>query len=159
MARGYSTIRVAIWMTFTIGCQFGLARIEIVLALNCALSVLENITTMGSPKMDFQTFPIFMITRVVVISSPMPTANLMASQRAGHGLKPTLYGALGITCAKMIFYALPATVIASLAIAFYTAFQIIKWMGLAYLIYLGCFAILPQFLKVGRANSMQFSIM
>lgn len=87
--------------------------------------------------MDLQTFLIFTLTTAVVIFSPGPTAILMASQGAGNGLKRTLYGVFGITCATMIYFAMSATGIASLIVASHTLFQIIKWAGVAYLIYLG----------------------
>ncbi len=94
--------------------------------------------------MDFQTFLIFGLTTAVVIFSPGPTAILMASQGAGNGLKRTLYGVFGITCATMIYFAMSATGVASLIVASHTLFQIIKWAGVGYLIYLGCTAIFSK---------------
>lgn len=96
------------------------------------------------PKMDVQTYIIYTLTTAVVIFSPGPTAILMASQGATNGLKPTLFGVFGITCATMIYYALSATGIASLIVASYTLFQIIKWVGVAYLLYLGFTAIFSK---------------
>jgi len=94
--------------------------------------------------MAFQTYLIYMLTTAVVIFSPGPTAILMASQGASNGLKRTLFGVAGITCATMIYYAMSATGIASLIVASYTLFQIIKWAGVAYLLYLGCSAIFSK---------------
>ncbi len=94
--------------------------------------------------MDFQTFLIFTLTTAVVIFSPGPTAILIASQGAGNGLKRTLFGVFGITCATMIYFAMSATGIASLIVASHTLFQIIKWAGVAYLIYLGFSAIFSK---------------
>ena len=68
----------------------------------------------------------------------------MASQGAGNGLKRTLFGVFGITCATMIYFAMSATGIASLIVASHTLFLIIKWAGVAYLIYLGCSAIFSK---------------
>lgn len=94
--------------------------------------------------MDLQTFLIFAVTTAVVIFSPGPTAILMASQGAGNGLRRTLFGLFGITCATMIYFILSATGIASLIVASHTLFQIIKWVGVAYLVYLGCSAIFSK---------------
>ena len=94
--------------------------------------------------MDFQAFLIFALTTAVVIFSPGPTAILMASQGAGNGLKRTLFGVFGITCATVIYFAMSATGIASLIVASHTLFQIIKWAGVVYLIYLGCSAIFSK---------------
>ncbi len=94
--------------------------------------------------MAFQTFLIFALTTGVVIFSPGPTAILMASQGAGSGLKRTLFGVFGITCATMLYFVMSATGIASLIVASHTFFQVIKWAGVAYLIYLGCSAIFSK---------------
>ncbi|HGG65590.1 MAG TPA: LysE family translocator [Rhodobacteraceae bacterium] len=94
--------------------------------------------------MDIQTYLIYTLTTAIVIFSPGPTAILMASQGASNGLKPTLFGVFGITCATMIYYAMSATGIASLIVASYTLFQIIKWVGVAYLLYLGSSAIFSK---------------
>ena len=94
--------------------------------------------------MAFQTFLIFALTTAIVIFSPGPTAILIASQGAGNGLKRTLFGVFGITCATMIYFALSATGIASLIVASHTLFQVIKWAGVAYLVYLGCSAIFSK---------------
>ncbi|MBL1242523.1 MAG: LysE family translocator [OCS116 cluster bacterium] len=76
--------------------------------------------------------------------SPGPTAILVASQGVGNGLKRSLFGVFGITCATMIYFAMSSTGIASLIVASHTLFQIIKWAGVAYLIYLGCSAIFSK---------------
>lgn len=94
--------------------------------------------------MDIQTFLIFATTTAVLIISPGPSAILMASQGAGNGLRRTMFGVFGITCATVIYFALSATGIASLIVASHTLFQIIKWAGVAYLIYLGCTAIFSK---------------
>ncbi|MFK7791604.1 MAG: LysE family translocator [Devosiaceae bacterium] len=94
--------------------------------------------------MELQTFLIFAITTAVVIFSPGPSAILMESQGAGNGLRRTAFGLLGITCATLIYFILSATGIASLIVASHTLFQIIKWVGVAYLIYLGCSAIFSK---------------
>lgn len=94
--------------------------------------------------MGFQTFLFFALTTAVVIFSPGPTAILMASQGAGNGLKRTLFGVFGITCATMVYFAMSATGIASLIVASHTLFQVIKWAGVAYLVYLGCSAIFSK---------------
>ena len=94
--------------------------------------------------MELQTFLIFAMTTAVVVFSPGPTAVLIAAQGAGNGWRRSLFGMWGITCATMIYFVLSATGIASLIVASHTLFQIIKWAGVVYLIYLGCSAIFSK---------------
>lgn len=91
--------------------------------------------------MELQTLLIFTLTTAVVIFSPGPTAILIASQGAGNGFKQALFVLLGVTSATAIYFVLSATGVASLIVASHTLFQIIKWGGVAYLVYLGCTAI------------------
>lgn len=98
----------------------------------------------GHMNMELHTFLIFAATTAVIIFSPGPTAILMASQGAGNGLKRTLFGLFGITSATLIYFILSATGIASLIVASHTLFQIIKWIGVIYLVYLGCSAIFSR---------------
>ena len=86
----------------------------------------------------------------------------MASQGAGNGLKRTLFGVFGITCATMVYFVLSATGIASLIVASYGLFLVIKWAGVAYLIYLGCSAIFSKsgglVVKAGTLTRKQTSL-
>ncbi len=94
--------------------------------------------------MELQTFLIFTLTTAIVISSPGPTAILIASQGAGNGFKQTLFVLLGIASATAIYFVLSATGVASLIVASHTLFQFIKWGGVVYLVYLGCSATLSR---------------
>ncbi len=94
--------------------------------------------------MEFNIFLIFAMTTAVVNLSPGPTSILMASQGAGNGLKRTLFALFGVCCATAIYFGLSATGIASLIVASNLLFQIIKWIGIAYLFYLGFTALFSK---------------
>lgn len=94
--------------------------------------------------MDFQIFILFAITTFVVVFSPGPAAITAASQGAANGVWRSIFGVLGIASANAVYFALSATGIASLIIASHTMFSIIKWVGVAYLIYLGGSALFSQ---------------
>lgn len=94
--------------------------------------------------MEFQIYLVFAATSAVVILSPGPSAILVASQGAGGGWKRAIIGIIGIICATSIYFLLSATGIASLIAASNLLFSIIKWAGVAYLIYLGSAAILSK---------------
>ncbi len=91
--------------------------------------------------MEIQVFTIFAITTFVVVFSPGPAAITAASQGASNGVGRAFFGVAGIALANAVYFALSATGIASLIIASHTLFAVIKWVGVAYLIYLGVSAI------------------
>lgn len=94
--------------------------------------------------MDLNVFLVFVMTTIVVVFSPGPTAVLIASQGASNGLQRTLAGVLGVTFATAIYFAMSATGIASLIVASHTLFLVIKWAGVAFLVYLGLTAVLSK---------------
>lgn len=87
--------------------------------------------------MESHLFLIFAITTAIVISSPGPSAILVVSQGASHGWARAIFGILGIAVGGMIYFALSATGVASLILASTLVFSGIKWVGVAFLLYLG----------------------
>lgn len=94
--------------------------------------------------MELQTYLIFLATTFVVVLSPGAAAIAIASQGAGNGFRRALFGVTGIATANAIYFVLSATGIAALLIASSLIFSVIKWVGVAYLIYLGCMAIFSK---------------
>ncbi|MFY0597766.1 MAG: LysE family translocator [Cognatishimia sp.] len=91
--------------------------------------------------MALETFLIFALTTAVVVFTPGAAAIAVATQGATNGGKRALAGVAGIAGANVIYFVLSATGIASLIIASNLLFQIIKWAGVAYLVWLGLSAI------------------
>jgi len=94
--------------------------------------------------MEWATFILFAMTTTVVVFSPGPAAITIAAQGSANGVKYALFGVLGVACANVVYFVMSATGIASLIIASNMIFTIIKWIGVAYLVYLGLSAILSQ---------------
>lgn len=94
--------------------------------------------------MELEAYLIFATTTAVVILSPGASAILVASQGASNGWRPTLFSIFGIMLATAIYFLLSATGLASLVLASNFLFQVIKWVGVAYLIYLGVMAIFSK---------------
>jgi threonine/homoserine/homoserine lactone efflux protein len=65
-------------------------------------------------------------------------------------------GIIGIALANVVYFSLSATGIAALIIASHQAFNLIKWVGIIYLVYLGAGAILGKAggLKIEQGISM-----
>lgn len=91
--------------------------------------------------MALDVFLIFALTTAVVVFTPGAAAIAVASQGAANGGKKAMAGVAGIAGANVIYFVLSATGIASLIIASNLLFQIIKWTGVAYLVWLGISAI------------------
>ncbi|TMM46453.1 LysE family translocator [Colwellia ponticola] len=91
-----------------------------------------------------ETLILFLITTLVVFLSPGPAAIAVTAEAASNGFKKSTFVILGIATANVVFFILSATGIVTLILASYTLFSIIKWIGVAYLLYLGLSAIFGQ---------------
>jgi len=94
--------------------------------------------------MDIELYLFFLVTTVMLILVPGPAAITVATQGASHNAKITFLSILGVASADVLFFILSATGIASLIIASNLVFSIIKWFGVAYLIFLGVSAIFSK---------------
>ena len=106
--------------------------------------------------MELSVFWLFLGATLAVVCSPGPAAICVASQGAGNGLWKAWSGIAGVAFANVVYFALSATGIAALIIASHQVFNLIKWVGVIYLIYLGAGAILGTAvgLKITRGASM-----
>lgn len=94
--------------------------------------------------MDLGLYSIFLVTTVMLILVPGPAAITVAAQGATHSPQKVFLCVLGVASADAIFFALSATGIASLIVASNHLFSIIKWLGVAYLLYLGITALFSK---------------
>lgn len=94
--------------------------------------------------MELGIYLVFAFTTTVVIFVPGPAAIAIAAQGAGNGHKRATFGVFGVAAANAVYFILSATGIASLLIASSFIFGVIKWVGVAYLVYLGLSAIFSK---------------
>lgn len=87
------------------------------------------------------TLLLFIVTTFVVVLSPGPAAIAVTAEAASNGFKRSALIIAGVATANVVFFGLSATGIAALIIASNTLFTFIKWIGVAYLLYLGLTAI------------------
>ncbi|GAA0396283.1 LysE family translocator [Cocleimonas flava] len=113
----------------------------------------------------FDTLLLFFLTTFVVVLSPGPAAIAVTAEAASNGFKRSLFVILGIAAANIVYFVLSATGIAALIVASSTLFSVIKWIGVAYLLYLGLSALLsrsgplsikPEEKQVGRHHRVFF---
>lgn len=94
--------------------------------------------------MELGIYLVFMFTTAIVILTPGPAAIAIAAQGAGNGHRRATFGVFGVAAANAVYFILSATGIASLLIASSFVFGMIKWVGVAYLVYLGLSAIFSK---------------
>lgn len=105
--------------------------------------------------MNVELYIFFLVTTVMLILVPGPAAITVATQGASHHTKITFITILGVATADALFFILSATGIASLIVASSFVFSIIKWFGVAYLLFLGASAIFSKAgaIKIAAKNT------
>lgn len=79
----------------------------------------------------------FAATELVLCFVPGPAVLLVVSQAIRRGFRPSLRGAFGILAGNALYFTLSALGLGALLLASKTVFEVIKWLGAAYLVLLG----------------------
>jgi homoserine/homoserine lactone efflux protein len=87
--------------------------------------------------MTFKTWLVFLAMETALSLSPGPAVFYTVSQGVRGALRRTLPAAAGILTANLIYFVLSATSLGAIIAASARFFTIAKWIGAAYLIYLG----------------------
>ncbi len=87
--------------------------------------------------MNPATLAAFCLVAIVAIALPGPTVLLALANGSRFGTRRAVYGMLGAVAADVVFVTAVALGLGALLRASEVAFSVIKWVGVAYLAYLG----------------------
>lgn len=79
----------------------------------------------------------FAAMELVLCLTPGPAVLLIVSQAMKRGFKPSMRGAVGILTGNAIYFVLSAMGLGALLVASRTVFEVIKWIGAGYLMFMG----------------------
>ena len=107
--------------------------------------------------MSLDVWLLFCITELLLCFSPGPAVFYVVSQGMSQGYKSSLAANVGIVTGSSIYFVISATGLGALLLASHNFFLIVKWIGAAYLIWLGFSTIFSKSsnLDVGKANPKQ----
>jgi len=87
--------------------------------------------------MEYDTWILFCLAELALCLSPGPAVIYVLSQGVGSGFKSSLAANGGIVFGNTIYFVISATGLGALLLASQSVFLLAKWLGTAYLIWLG----------------------
>lgn len=94
--------------------------------------------------MTWQIWSAFVLVETALCLTPGPAVLLVLSQALTRGAPKAVWSITGILAANTVYFILSATGVGAILLASYDLFFAIKWIGAAYLIWLGVSALLGK---------------
>ena len=87
--------------------------------------------------MDLAVWLTYLAATIILSVTPGPGVFSSISSGLNHGFRLGWWNGLGMQAANMVYVAVVALGLGAILIASETLFEIVKWLGVAYLVYLG----------------------
>ncbi|TQV88852.1 LysE family translocator [Aliikangiella coralliicola] len=108
--------------------------------------------------MNLEVYTYYLLTVVIILSIPGPVVLMVISQSITHGKKVIKPLMLGVALGDLLVMILSLLGIGALLATSQKAYEIVKWLGVCYLIYLGVRTLLSEKnLKLNMAGRLKFS--
>jgi threonine/homoserine/homoserine lactone efflux protein len=91
--------------------------------------------------MDYRIFGVLLMTQILMSLTPGPAVLCVTSQAVSRGALRSVWASLGILAANGLYFVLSGTGVGALLLASYQVFSLVRWVGAAYLIWMGLTAI------------------
>lgn len=102
--------------------------------------------------MTTETLVLFAVTEFLLCLAPGPAVLLVIGLSMRHGLRCGAIASFGMVATNAAFFILSALGVGAVILASATLFTILKWVGAAYLVYLGIGMIAPLARRLLRSN-------
>lgn len=101
---------------------------------------------------NWDTFWLYVLAEAALSLSPGPAVMFVIACGLTWGARKSLAATLGILGANAIYFAVSATALGALLVTSKTFFLAVKWLGAAYLVYIGLAALFgrPSPIAIGR---------
>ena len=87
--------------------------------------------------MDLGVWITYLVATIILSLSPGPGAFSSISSGLHHGLRLGVWNGIGMQLANLVLMAIVALGLGAILLASETLFSLVKWVGVAYLVYLG----------------------
>ena len=94
--------------------------------------------------MDLNTWLAFALLETFLCLTPGPAVLFVVGTTLGRGRLAGVFAAGGIIAGNTIYFILSATSLGAILLASYETFTLVKWVGAAYLVYLGVRALFSR---------------
>ena len=101
---------------------------------------------------NWDTYWLYVLAEMALSLSPGPAVMLVIACGLTWGARKSLYATLGILGANALYFVVSATALGAVLVASKTFFIAVKWLGAAYLVYIGLSALFgrPSPITIGR---------